>query len=329
VRRLPEPEGAPGHVALVGPTASGKSALALVLARQRPEAELVSVDSMCVYREMDIGTAKPGAAERAQVPYHLVDVVDPDEEFTLSRFQSEVRAVLAGVEARRHRALLVGGTGLYLRAVVDRLSVPGRFPDVSAALEKEAQTPGGTERLHARLAALDPTAASRMEPTNRRRLVRALEVTLGSGRPFSSFGPGLEAYPPTPFTLVGIRFDSTIHEARIEQRFEDLLDRGFVDEVRTLARRPGGLSRTARQALGYRELLAHVEEGVALDDAVAEAKRRTRAFARRQWAWFRRDPRISWLDPGGDLLAQLLELWDISATATHRPGTGVEGEVGD
>lgn len=329
MRRLPAPDGAPGHVALVGPTSSGKSALALDLARQRPEAELVSVDSMCVYREMDIGTAKPPAAERAEVPYHLVDVVDPDEEFTLSRFQSEVRGVLAGVEARRHRALLVGGTGLYLRAVVDQLSVPGRFPDAAAALDTEAQLPGGTERLHARLVALDPTAASRMEPTNRRRVVRALEVTLGSGRPFSSFGPGLEAYPATPFTLVGIRFDPAIHDARIDQRFEDLLDRGFVDEVRTLARRPGGLSRTARQALGYRELLAHVEEGVALDDAVAEAKRRTRAFARRQWAWFRRDPRISWLDPGRDLLAQLLGLWDASATARHRPGTGVEGEVGD
>ncbi len=323
------PDGAPGHVALVGPTASGKSALALELARRRPEAELVSVDSMCVYREMDIGTAKPSTAERAEVPYHLVDLVDPDEEFTLSRFQSEARTVLGGVEDRCHRAVLVGGTGLYLRAVVDQLSVPGRFPDVAAALEAEAQTPGGTQRLHSRLMALDPTAAARMEPTNRRRVVRALEVTMGAGRPFSSFGPGLEAYPPTPFTLVGIRFDRAVHDARIERRFADLLDRGFVDEVRALARRPRGLSRTARQALGYRELLAHVEEGVALDDAVAEAKRRTRAFARRQWAWFRRDPRISWLDPDGDLLAQLLGLWDASPTAPPHSGTGVGGEVGD
>jgi tRNA dimethylallyltransferase len=323
------PEGALGHVALVGPTASGKSALALALARRRPGAELVSVDSMCVYREMDIGTAKPSAAERAEVPYHLVDLVDPDQEYTLSRFQSEARVVLGGVEDRRHRAVLVGGTGLYLRAVVDQLSVPGRFPEVAAALEAEAQTPGGTQRLHSRLMVLDPTAAARMEPTNSRRVVRALEVTMGAGRPFSSFGPGLEAYPPTPFTLVGIRFDPAIHDARIEQRFADLLDRGFVDEVRALARRPGGLSRTARQALGYRELLAHVEEGVALDDAIAEAKRRTRAFARRQWAWFRRDPRISWLDPDGDLLAQLLGLWDASSTAPQHSGTAVGGEVGD
>jgi tRNA dimethylallyltransferase len=284
---------------------------------------------MCVYRTMDIGTAKPSRAERAEVPYHLLDLVDPDEEFTLSRFQAEARDVLAGVEGRGHRALLVGGTGLYLRAIVDQLSVPGRFPDVATALEAEAGTPGGTERLHARLTALDPTAAARMEPTNRRRVVRALEVTVGAGRPFSSFGPGLEAYPPTPFTLVGIRFDPGVHDARIERRFAELLDRGLLDEVRALAARPGGLSRTARQALGYRELLAHVEEGVPLDDAVAEAKRRTRAFARRQWAWFRRDPRISWLDPAGDLVAQLLARWDASATPPPHPRPGVGGEVRD
>jgi tRNA dimethylallyltransferase len=303
----------------VGPTASGKSALALELARRRPEAELVSVDSMCVYREMDIGTAKPSAAVRAEVPYHLVDLVDPDEEFTLSRFQSEARAVIGAIEGRGHRALLVGGTGLYLRAVVDALSVPGRFPAVSATLETEAQLPGGTQRLYARLVSLDPTAAARMEPTNSRRIVRALEVTLGAGRPFSSFGPGLDTYPPTPFTMVGIRFDPALHDARIDERFAQLLDSGFVDEVRSLGRRPGGMSRTARQALGYRELLAHVEEGVPLDQAVDDAKRRTRAFARRQRAWFRRDPRISWLDPSGDLAAQLLEAWD---TAGHN-------EVGD
>jgi tRNA dimethylallyltransferase len=316
-------------VALLGPTASGKSALALALARLRPEAELVSVDSMCVYRGMDIGTAKPSAAERSEVPYHLVDVVDPKEEFTLSRFLAGAGAVLEDVERRGGRALLVGGTGLYLRAVVDRLTVPGRFPEVAGALEAEAGHPGGTERLHARLAGLDPVAAARMEPTNRRRVVRALEVTLGSGRPFSSFGPGLDAYPPTPFALVGIRFDPAVHDARIADRFRGLLEAGFVDEVRALAARPGGLSRTARQALGYRELLAHVEEGVPLDEAVEEATRRTRAFARRQWAWFRRDPRITWLDPTGDLLTQLLEVWDGSRSGADRAGADGHTEMGD
>jgi len=306
----PPTDGAGSHVALLGPTASGKSALALALARRRPKAELVSVDSMCVYRGMDIGTAKPSAAERAEVPYHLLDLVGPEEEFTVRRFQAEARAALEAIEGRGHRGLLVGGTGLYLRAVIDGLDVPGRWPDVAVALEAEAGEPGGVGRLHARLAALDPVAAARMDPGNRRRVVRALEVTVGSGRSFSSFGPGLETYPPSPFRLVGLRLDPATSDSRVEGRFRELLARGLLDEVRGLARVPGGLSRTARQALGYRELLAHVEDGVPLDQAVDEAVRRTRAFARRQWAWFRRDPRICWLDPTRDLLGQLLELWD-------------------
>ncbi|HUY20873.1 MAG TPA: tRNA (adenosine(37)-N6)-dimethylallyltransferase MiaA [Acidimicrobiales bacterium] len=310
--RPPPATAARRHVALVGPTASGKSALALDLARRRPEAELVSVDSMGVYRGMDIGTAKPTAAERAEVPYHLLDLVGPDEEFTVRRFQDAARAALTAIEGRGHRALLVGGTGLYLRAVVDRLAVPGRWPAVAAELREEADRPGGLERLYARLAALDPVAAARTEPGNDRRVVRALEVTLGSGRPFSSFGPGLEAYPPTPFVLVGVRPDAASLDARIEARFRRLLDDGLLEEVRALSRLPGGLSRTARQALGYRELLAHVEHGVPLDQAVDEAIRRTRAFARRQWAWFRRDPRIHWLDPDDDPPAQLLGVWDAS-----------------
>jgi tRNA dimethylallyltransferase len=294
----------------VGPTASGKTALALDVARRRPGAELVSVDSMAVYRGMDIGTAKPTPAQRAEVTVHLLDLVDPDEEFTVRRFQDAARGVLAEIEGRGRRALLVGGTGLYLRAVVDGLEVPGRWPELSRELEEEAAAPGGLDHLYARLGALDPVAAGRIDPGNGRRLVRALEVTLGSGRPFSSFGPGLEAYPPTPFVLVGVHADPVGLDARIEARFRQLLADGFLEEVRALAERPGGLSRTARQALGYRELLAHVEDGVTLDRAVDEAVRRTRAFARRQRAWFRRDPRITWLDAGGDVLAQLLEVWD-------------------
>jgi tRNA dimethylallyltransferase len=297
-------------VALVGPTASGKSALALALARIRPEAELVSVDSMGVYRGMDIGTAKPSAADRADVAYHLIDLVDPDETFSVRQFQDAARLVMAQIEDRRHRALLVGGTGLYLRAVVDRLELPGRWPDIAVLLEAEADRPGGLDALGTRLAALDPTAAGRIEPGNRRRLVRALEVTIGSGRPFSSFGPGLDVYRPTPVILVGIRFDPALHDVLIERRFLTLLDNGLLDEVRALAARPGGLSPTARQALGYRELLTHIEDGVPLGEAVTEAIARTRAFARRQWAWFKRDPRIRWLDPEADLFAGLLRVWD-------------------
>ena len=280
-------------MALVGPTASGKSALALALARRCPDLEVVTVDSMQVYRGMDIGTAKPTPAEQAEVPHHLLDLVDPDEEYTVARYQRDVRAVLADLEARGRRGLLVGGTALYLRAAVDDLEIPGRFPEARAELEAEPDTAA----LHARLAELDPVAAGRMEPSNRRRIVRALEVTVGSGRPFSSYGPGLDEHPPTDVALVGLRLPRPVLDERIAERYRAQLAAGFVDEVRTLAARPAGLGRTARQALGYRELLAHLEDGVPLDEAVDEAVTRTRRFARRQERWFRRDPRIRWLDP--------------------------------
>jgi tRNA dimethylallyltransferase len=277
--------------------------------------ELVSVDSMAVYRGMDIGTAKPTSEERDVVPYHLVDLVDPSEEFTVQQFQHEARAALAGIAERGHGALLVGGTGLYLRSVVDDLAFPGRFPDVAADLAGglEAAGPVGSEGegsalalLHGRLAELDPQAAGRIHATNRRRILRALEVTLGSGRPFSSFGPGLERYPPTSVGQVGIRLDPRLLDDRIAARFHRLMESGFLDEVRRLAFHPAGLSRTARQGLGYRELLAHVEDGIPLADAVEEAVRRTRAFARRQMAWFRRDPRIVWVNPDDDPVASVV-----------------------
>jgi len=324
----------PAPVALVGVTASGKSQTALQLASTMPEIELVSVDSMAVYRGMDIGTAKPDRAARARVPYHLVDLVDPSEEFTVQQFQAEARRVLAAIAARGHRALLVGGTGLYLRSVVDNLSFPGTYPEVAAALTRslEASGPEGSpsrrsalEDLHHRLAGLDPAAAGRVEPANRRRLLRALEVTIGSGRPFSSFGPGLDRYPPTDVTQVGLRHDPTDLDRRIAARFDRLMEHGFLEEVRVLAARPGGLSRTARQALGYRELLSHVEEGVPLGAAIDLAVRRTRAFARRQWSWFRRDPRIVWMepddDPAGSIAALLGGFPRAAATVGDSPPT--------
>jgi tRNA dimethylallyltransferase len=303
------------HLALVGTTASGKSALALAVARARRDIELVSVDSMQVYRGMDIGTAKPTLAERAEVRHHIIDVADPAEEYTVARFQVDARAALADIESRGRRALLVGGTGLYLRAVVDELAIPGQWPELRAELEAEAHE-HGSERLHARLAQLDPVAATRMEPGNARRVVRALEVTVGSGQPFSSFGPGLEVHGEPGAVLVGVSLPPPVVAERIAARYEAQLAAGFVEEVRHLAARPAGLGRTAAQALGYRELLAHLAGEVDLDAAVDLAVRRTRQFARRQRAWFRRDPRIHWLeteeDPG-ELLNPLLEIVDAAA----------------
>jgi tRNA dimethylallyltransferase len=291
------------------------------VARRLGDVELVSIDSMQVYRGMDVGTAKPSPAERAEVPHHLVDLADPHEDWSVTRFQAAFDQAVAGIEARGHRALLVGGTGLYLRAVVDRLSVPGTWPRLRAQLEVEAAAPGGPAALHRRLAAVDPAAAARMDPGNARRVVRALEVTTGSGRPFSSFGPGLDAYPRTPFRLAGVWLPRAVSNERIERRFHQQLADGFVGEVRRLASGPRGLSRTARQALGYRELLGALEGNTTLEEAVELAVRRTRQFARRQRAWFRRDPRITWFAASGKpvaVLPALLRDWAARAPLDWR-----------
>ena len=282
------------HLLLVGPTASGKSALAMAIARRRNEVHIVSVDSMQVYRGMDIGTAKPTALERAEVRHHMIDLVEPTEEFSVATFQRGVRDALDGIERAGERAILVGGTGLYVRAIVDDLDIPGQWPDIRAVLDDELDTP----TLWAQLLDVDPAAAGRMEPTNRRRVVRALEVTIGSGRPFSSFGPGLESYSDTPrFFQVGLSVDRDELATRIAIRFHQMLAAGLLDEVRALVETHGqDLSRTAWQALGYRELLHHLHGATSFAEAVAEAIRRTRRFAVRQERWFRRDPRITWID---------------------------------
>ena len=291
------PDGAPPPLAIVGTTASGKSSLAMALARVREDVELVSVDSMQVYRGMDIGTAKPTAAQQAEVRHHVIDVVDPWEPFDVHSFQRAVADALRDIAERDRKAVLVGGTGLYLQAVIDGFEIPGQFSEVAAELETDEDT----EALHTRLVELDPLAASRMEPSNRRRIVRALEVTLGSGRPFSSYGPGVGVRPPTPICQIGIRLPQPAVGERIAARYAKQMESGFLSEVEHLADGPP-LSRTAAQALGYRELLRYVgaqraqEQEPTLEDVIDEAIRRTRAFARRQRAWFRRDERIIWFD---------------------------------
>jgi tRNA dimethylallyltransferase len=283
------------RLALVGPTASGKSDAAHAAAVSRGDVEIVSLDAMAVYRGMDLATAKPTAARRREVPYHLVDVLDPDEELTVRRFQSLYEAAIAEVANRGRVALLVGGSGLYLRAAVDGLTIPPTEPDVRRALEAEAHAPGGPAALHAELAERDAAAAAAIDPRNVRRLVRALEVVRVTGRPFSSYGPGLDRYAPSDVAQVGIAFDAVRADAAIAQRFDGWMAAGLLDELRGLLAAPGGLSRTARQAAGYRQLLGHLDDGVPLDEAVAGAVAATRRLARRQWRWFRRDPRIRWV----------------------------------
>lgn len=283
-------------MAVVGPTASGKSLVAMELARRLRASvpvEIVSVDSMQVYRGMDVGTAKPTRAERAEVPHHLLDLVEPSERFTVARFAAAADAAIAAVEQRGNVAVVVGGTGLYVQALVHDLAPPGEFPGVRARLEADAAVDGGTGALHRRLAELDPAAAARIEPDNTRRVVRALEVTIGSGSPFSSYGPGVGAYPRLDrFALVGVWLPRAVIAARIGTRVTAMVERGLVEEVRALGLRT--LGPTARQALGYKEVLAHVESGDDLGVCLDRTVRRTRQFARRQRAWFARDPRIRW-----------------------------------
>jgi len=260
---------------------------------------------MTVYRGMDIGTAKPTRAQREEVDYHLLDLIDPSEEFTLYDFQHAARDAAAQVWQLGGAVLYVGGTGLYGRAVLDNFDIPRQYPEVRAALEARRDDLAG---LYDELASLDPLAASRMEPTNERRVIRALEVTLGSGAPFSSFGPGLRTYGPVRVIQVGLRSDFDALDERIEQRFRAWMDEGLLEEVRALRDAPGGLSRTARQAVGYRELLRHLEDDVDLEQCVGDAITQSKRLARRQRSWFSRDPRIEWFDDPDLAAARLLEV---------------------
>ena len=291
-------------VALVGATATGKSALAHELAlASGGEIEILSVDSMTVYRGMDIATAKPSPAQRAEVGYHLLDLIEPDQEFTVADFQRAARDAADTVWALGGAVLYVGGTGLYGRAVIDNLDIPGQYREVAAQL---AEQRGDLSALYQELQRLDPVAAAKMEPTNERRILRALEVTLGSGRLFSSYGQGLRHYPAPRVMQVGLNCDVGVLDVRIARRFQTWMEQGLLEEVAELRER--GMSRTARQAVGYRELLRHLEEGADLEVCVNDAITHSRQLARRQRSWFRRDPRVEWFDEPSDAAARIGEI---------------------
>jgi tRNA dimethylallyltransferase len=292
-------------LALVGPTASGKTEAGIAIA-EALGAEIVSVDSTTIYRGMDVGSAKPTPEQRARVPHHLVDVADPDERFTVAEYQRLARPAIEGIRARRRRVLLVGGSGLYFRAVVDGLSFPPTDAAVRAELEEEAAA-AGSARLYRRLEALDPVAAGRIEPHNVRRTVRALEVATLTGRPFSAFAGDWERYPAERVRAAGIDVPREILTARIERRVREQLRRGFVDEVRSLLERRLARSPTARQAIGYAEVSRHLAGECSLDEAAALIVKRTKALARRQMAWFRRDPRIRWFPAAEGGAADVLD----------------------
>jgi tRNA dimethylallyltransferase len=286
-------------LAVVGPTAAGKSALGIALAKA-VGGEVVNADSMQLYRGMDVGTAKLSLEERDGVPHHLLDVWDVRRTATAADYQEMCRQVVDGLLARGATPVLVGGSGLYLRAALDRLSFPGTDPALRAELEQELAAVGAPA-LHRRLADLDPAAAARMEPTNGRRVVRALEVVRLSGAM-----PGRMTSYDAQYDTAWIGVDRPDLAERITLRVDRMWEQGLVDEVRRLQTQGLREGVTASRALGYGQVLAMLDGE--LDDAQARERTAvaTRRFARRQRAWFRRDPRIRWLDADGDLVAQAL-----------------------
>ncbi|MDP9988486.1 MULTISPECIES: tRNA (adenosine(37)-N6)-dimethylallyltransferase MiaA [Arthrobacter] len=281
---------APPVIAVVGPTGSGKSDLAVSLALEL-DGEVINADAMQFYRGMDIGTAKITADERKGVPHHLLDILDVTQEASVSDFQQQARAAIADVHARGKRAILAGGSGLYVRAALDVLEFPGTDPAVRARLEAE-HTQVGTQELLARLKSVDPVSADRV--SDARRIIRALEVHELTGRPFSSFMPRREYYQPA--VQVGLGVDRAVLRERLAERVHRMVDAGLLEEVRRLD--PLGLrqGKTASRALGYSQFLRVIDGTSAVEDAAEETIVATRQFARRQLTWFRADPRITWLD---------------------------------
>ena len=293
-------------VVIVGPTASGKSSVAMAVAQQQTNSQspvhIVAVDAMQVYRDMNIGTAKPTLSDQSLVPHHCIDLVDSHERFTVAEFKKSATEALSKIDKENGRALLVAGTGLYLTAVIDDLVLPGEFPETRATLEQEPNT----ALLFEQLAQLDPIAIEKIERSNRRRIIRALEVCIGSGRAFSSFGPGTSAYPENGVVQIGLRWNRDRLAQRVADRVYAMMNEGLLSEVTALRNSKDGLSRTAAQALGYKELLLHLDGKMSLDQAVEETIIHTRQFAVRQERWFRRDPRIKWVSISEDPVAEIV-----------------------
>ncbi|MCO4252830.1 tRNA (adenosine(37)-N6)-dimethylallyltransferase MiaA [Pseudarthrobacter raffinosi] len=293
----------PPVIAVVGPTGSGKSDLAVNLALEL-DGEVINADAMQFYRGMDIGTAKITPAERKGVPHHLLDILDVTEEASVSDFQQQARSIVSDIHARGKRAILAGGSGLYVRAALDVLEFPGTDPVLRQRLEAELDE-AGQDALLARLREVDPVSAGRV--SDARRIIRALEVHELTGRPFSSFMPQREYFQPA--VQIGLAVDRDVLRERLALRVHNMVDQGLLGEVRQLdtAGLRGG--KTAPRALGYAQFLKVLAGGSTVGEAAEDTIVATRQFARRQLTWFRADPRITWLDwQAPDLAAQAVAL---------------------
>lgn len=298
----------PSLLVILGPTASGKSAVALELARQ-VGGEILCVDSMTVYRSMDIGTAKATRAERELVPHHLLDLVEPDSDFTVARFVEMADAVIADAQRRGVPLVATGGTPLYYKALFQ-----GLFDGPPADLQlRERLAAMGNPAMHCRLTEIDRTAAQRIHENDTKRLVRALEVFELTGRPISSFQTEWSSGTLRHEALfVGLNWEKDLLSRRINARVRQMIEAGWVEEVRSLLARYLTLSRTASEATGYAELIDHVRRGTPLDEAIEQTKIATRQLARKQMKWFRRFENVQWLsgerEPGA-LVEEIARLW--------------------
>ncbi len=299
----------PVLLAIVGPTAAGKTALSLDLA-EALRGEIVSADSRQIYRGMDIGSAKATSAEQARVPHHLLDLVDPDQVLTLAEYQQLAYRAIDDIHARGRLPLLVGGSGQYVAAVLEGWRIPevAPQPELRKRLAADAAA-HGAEALHARLAALDPAAAARIDYRNVRRVIRALEVCLVTGRPISE----LQAKEPPPYRIlrIGVTRPRPVLYERIDRRVDAMIEAGLVDEVRRLADAGYGWDLPAMTGLGYRQMGLYLRGAATLDEAIALVKQATRRFVRQQYNWFPlSDPAIHWLDPEQVTVAEVLDWVD-------------------
>ncbi len=292
---------APRVIAVVGPTAAGKSDLGVALA-QHFGGEVVNADSMQLYRGMDIGTAKLTPGERGGIPHHLLDIWDVTEAASVAEYQRLARAEIDRLLAGGRTPVLVGGSGLYVRGAIDALEFPGTDPAVRTRLEEELEL-RGPGALHARLAAADPDAGRAILPSNGRRIVRALEVIEITGKPFTANLPGPDSVYDT--VQIGVDVGRPELDERIAARVDRMWEAGLVDEVRTLEAQGLREGRTAARALGYQQVLAALAGECTEEEARAETVRATKRFARRQDSWFRRDPRVHWLSGAAEDRAEL------------------------